>query len=633
MPHIIVGTAGHIDHGKTALVKALTGIDADRLKEEKERGITIDIGFASLPIDAETTLGFVDVPGHERFVKNMLAGIGGIDLVMLVVAADESVMPQTREHLDICSLLHIRHGLTVLTKIDAAEREIADLAEIEVHELLEGTFLERSPVLRVSAHTGEGLPELVAALRAMAHVAPEKDASRIFRLPVDRSFTMKGFGTVVSGTLVAGRVEREQEVEILPQGQTARVRGLQVHGAAVEQARAGQRTALNLQRVELGAIERGMVLAPPGVFKASTMFDVQLELLPSAPAAIVGRKRVRFHIGTAEIMAYAVLLGEDMLAPGGSAYAQIRLERPTFALPGDRFILRQYSPMTTLGGGEIIDARPKRHRRSDRAIAARLRRLHHASPRDRVLAVVIDAGLNGAAAADVVGQLGMLPQEAREHLAALVSEDRAAALNEQPLTVAAADTFAQARQAIVDAVTAFHEANPLLAGIGRDDLKGRVMKEAAPLVYRAAIESLVGERRLALEQDLVHLFGRSVTLGGEEARVRERLAARYRELGLQAPNPDEVIASLALDHQTARKILQLMLKDKSLVRINEEMTVDRDALRKLIDDLRALKAGGRFGVKEFKELTGVSRKFAVPLLEYLDGQRITRRVGDERIVL
>ena len=356
MPNIIVGTAGHIDHGKTALVKALTGIDADRLKEEKERGITIDIGFANLPIDDETTLGFIDVPGHERFVKNMLAGVGGIDIVMLVVAADESVMPQTREHLDICSLLQIKRGLTVLTKIDATDPDLVDLAEIEVHEFLKGSFLEAAPIVRVSAATGQGIAALTSVLAELARTTPTRDATQIFRLPIDRGFTMRGFGTVVSGTLIAGSIHRDQEVELLPPQRSARVRGIQVHGAAVEEARAGQRTALNLQRVELGDIERGMVVVPPGIFTAARAFDVDLTLLPSAPGPIVRRKRIRFHVGTTEVMGYVVLLGRDTLEPGESAYAQILLEAPAFALPGDRFIVRQYSPMLTIGGGAILDA-------------------------------------------------------------------------------------------------------------------------------------------------------------------------------------------------------------------------------------------------------------------------------------
>ncbi len=634
MPNIIVGTAGHIDHGKTALVKALTGIDSDRLKEEKERGITIDIGFANLALDGQTTLGFVDVPGHERFIKNMLAGVGGIDVVMLVIAADESVMPQTREHLDICSLLQIKQGLTVLTKIDAADPELVDLVEVEVHEFLKGSFLEGAPVLRVSSHTGQGIPELVRALADLATKTPPRDASQILRLPVDRCFTMRGFGTVISGTLIAGRVHRDQEIELLPQKRAARVRGIQVHGAAVDEARAGQRTALNLQRVEVSDVERGMVIAPPGVFTPGRLLDVHLTLLPSAPAPIVRRKRVRLHVGTAELLGYVVLLGQDALEPGQSAFAQVLLERPTLALPGDRFIVRQYSPMLTIGGGEILDSHPRRHRRSDVAAVKRLEVLKDGSLDARVLAHVQEAGVHAVEIGELVGRLGLPEPRAREIVSSLAASGAVKVLGDNPLVVAAAEPFTRATRTILDAVRRFHETDPLVPGIGRDDLKGRVLRDASPALFRGAIDHLVAARQLALNQDLVHVFDRKVTLGGEDEQVRNQLTKRFAALGLQAPAMSEVIASLGVAAATAKKIVLLLVRDNVLVKINEDTFVHRDALQKLIQDVRALKVtNARLGVREFKELTGLSRKFAVPLLEYLDGQRITRRMGDERVIL
>jgi selenocysteine-specific elongation factor len=634
MPNIIVGTAGHIDHGKTSLVKALTGIDADRLKEEKERGITIDIGFANLALDPATSLGFIDVPGHERFIKNMLAGVGGIDVVMLVIAADESVMPQTREHLAICSLLRIRQGLTVITKIDATDPELADLAEIEVHEFLKGSFLERAPVLRVSAQTGEGIPALVDALAALARSAPAKDAGRIFRLPIDRAFTMKGFGTVVAGTLIAGHVRRDDEVELLPQRQAARVRGVQVHGTPVDEAQAGQRTALNLQRVELGDVERGMVVAPPGIFLPTSVFDVHLELLASAPGPVVRRKRIRFHTGTAELIGYVVLLGQDTLLPGESAFAQVLLERPTFALPGDRFIVRQYSPMATIGGGEILDARPRRHRRSDQAIVGRLEMFRQGSLEEQLASWIGEAGVRTADLSGLVGRLG-IPQEAvRLALQSLSGAGRIRVLIDQPMIVVDAATFTSGLTAILEEVRRFHAAEPLVKGIGREELRGRVLRGASPALFRALLEHLLETRQLAVDQDVVHAFERQVTLGGEDARIRGLLADRFQSLGLQAPSADEVIAGLGVERETARKIVQLMVEEQALVRISADTIIDRKALQKLIDDVKALKpASPRFGVREFKDLTGLSRKFALPLLEYLDGQRVTRRLGDERIIL
>lgn len=563
-----------------------------------------------------------------------LAGVGGIDAVMLVVAADESIMPQTREHLDICSLLRIERGLTVLTKVDAADGDLVDLAEIEVREFLRGSFLERAPVLRVSSHTGEGIPLLVDTLRGLAAAAVPRDASRVFRLPIDRAFTMKGFGTVISGTLISGRIQKEDDLEVLPSGRSGRVRGVQVHGAAVEAAVAGQRTALNLQRIELAEVERGMVAVPPGVFTPTTLFDVHLELLPSAGAPIVRRRRVRLHVGTAELMGYAVLLGQDTLQPGGNAVAQIRLEAPAFALPGDRFIVRQYSPMRTIGGGEILDSRPRRHRRSDAAVRDRLLRLPRADTDARVLAIVEAAGADTVSVPELVGRLGIAPADAAARAHALAAEGRARVIADSPLTIVTADAFERVTRDIAGEVARFHEREPLVKGISREALKACVAAKEPAILFRAALDHLVASRRLALDQEVVHAFDRGVTLNDEDARIRTLLSDRYRELGLQAPAPDEVIASLGVERQRARKIVQLLLREGALVRIAADMIVDREALTGLIADVRAFKARSTtFGVGEFKELTGLSRKYAVPLLEYLDSQRVTRRRGEGREIL
>ena len=633
MPHIIVGTAGHIDHGKTALVKALTGIDADRLKEEKERGITIDIGFANLSLDSETTIGFIDVPGHERFIKNMLAGVGGIDLVMLVIAADESVMPQTREHLDICSLLHIKQGLTVLTKIDNVERDIVDVVEIEVRDFLKGSFLEHSPILRVSSTTREGIPQLVETLREAAGKADPKDAAAIFRLPIDRCFTMKGFGTVVTGTLIAGTVRKEDDVEIFPSQRITRVRGIQVHNRTSGEARAGQRTAINLQGVEVTDVERGMVLTVPRVFKPASMFDCHLELLGSAPNPIEMRKRIRFHVGTAELMGYVVLLGQDRLKPGESAFVQIRLEHPTIALPGDRFIIRQYSPMITIGGGEILDAMPEKHRRSDRTVIERLKLFKEGSIEDRLMAIIEQAGVQTIGLSRLVARLGVVPSRIRERLPAMARNGRIRLLGENPPIVASAAAFASLADRVTAEIQRFHRANPLVQGIGREELRARV-GDASSLLFQAVLDRLAADRKIVFAQDVVHEFGRKVTLKASEDQMRTRLAERFRSLGLQAPSPDELIDALKLDRITARKIIQLMVKENTLIKINEDMFVDRAALDKLIDDVKTLKSKNpKLGVGEFKDLAGVSRKYAIPLLEYLDRQRVTRRVGDDRTIL
>ena len=634
MPHIIVGTAGHIDHGKTALVKALTGTDTDRLKEEKERGITIDLGFASLQLDDRTTLGFVDVPGHERFIKNMLAGVGGIDVVLLVISAEESVMPQTREHLAICSLLHVQRGLTVLTKIDAVEPGMADLVEIDVQEFLKGSFLENAPILRVSARTGEGIPALIETLRALAETVPPRDARQMLRLPVDRTFTMKGFGPVAAGTLIAGSVKRDDEVELMPGRKPARVRGVQVHGTVVEEARAGQRTALNLQRVDLADIERGMVVTTPGVFSPTSTLDVQFELLDSAPQPLPSRKRIRFHVGTTELIGHLVLLGQDTLEPGARSFARIRLERPAFALPGDRFIVRQYSPMTTIGGGEILDAAPPRRRRSDPSLVTRLRVFRDGKPPDRFLQFVTEAGPAGFERDHLVARLGLIPSAAQEGLEQLVKSGRARVIAGSPFTVAAADVFDRLANEAAETVRAFHKKEPLVKGIGREDLKARVFPDASAAFFRAVLDELVSRRVLVVDQDVVHVHGRAMTLHGADEKLRTQLVDRFRELGLQVPAPDEVAAGAGVDRTSARKIIQLLIKEQALVKVNDSMVVDRAALDKLVADVRARKAvSTKLDIATFKELTGLSRKFAVPLLEYLDGQRITRRVGDERVIL
>ncbi|CAN5800961.1 selenocysteine-specific translation elongation factor [soil metagenome] len=633
MPHIIAGTAGHIDHGKTALVKALTGTDTDRLKEEKERGITIDLGFARLPLDADTTVGFVDVPGHERFIKNMLAGVGGIDVVLLVISAEESVMPQTREHLAICSLLRVQKGVTILTKIDAVESGMVDLVEIEVQEFLKGSFLEHAPVLRVSARNGDGLPALVDMLRRLAGSIVPRDARQMLRLPVDRSFTMKGFGPVAAGTLVAGSVRRDDEVELLPGRKRARVRGVQVHGEAVDEASAGQRTALNLQRVELDDIQRGSVVTAPGIFTPTSTFDVHLELLATADP-LPSRKRIRFHVGTSELIGHVVLLGQDALEPGQSSFARVRLEKPTFALPGDRFIIRQYSPMTTVGGGEILDGSPPRRRRSDPTLVERLRVFRDGTPADQVFQLVAEAGVAALDVQAIVTRLGLVPSAARAELDSLVAAGRVRIVAESPFTVAATSVFDAAAERAADALQAFHAAEPLIKGIGREDLKVRAFADASPAFFRAVLDRLVADKAAVVDQEVVYAHGRPTALQGADEEARSRIAARFRELGLQAPAPDEVTRSAGVERSAGRKIVQLLMKDQTLVKVNESMIVDREALQKLIGQVRARKSvSPTLGVGEFKELTGLSRKFAVPLLEYLDGQRITRRQGDDRIIL
>jgi len=618
MKHIVVGTAGHIDHGKTALVKALTGIDADRLEEEKRRGITIDIGFAHLALTPSLQIGFVDVPGHERFIKNMLAGAGGIDLVLFVIAADESIKPQTREHFDICRLLGIPRGVIALTKADLVDDDLVGLVRMEAEELVAGSFLEGAPIVPVSSTTGAGLDKLREALGAVAAKALEKDAAGHFRLPIDRSFTIKGFGTVVTGTLISGAVEKEQEVELYPGGRRLRVRGVQVHGAASGRAVAGQRTAVNLADIEPSQIRRGDVLSVPGRFRAVTELDVRLDLLPSAPP-LKHRAPVHFHAGTAEMEAEVRLLGgRAAMAPGTSGYARVVLSEPALLLPGDRFIIRRFSPVVTIGGGRVVDLGEVRYRRADDP-AARLDVLAGGDTAAR-LALLVRESAHGVALADLVARTGL----------------RAAEIQKAGLkAVAGRDWFVDpswwqsARERLVKAVREFHAANPLQPGVAKQDLRARELPDAPPFV----LDSLLAEaKEVVVEGELVRSRSHKVTLKEDEEQARAKIERGFEDAGLAVPTVAEVLAKSGVESARARTLLAGLLREKRLARISDELVFHVGA----IEGLRALLAprkGDRFNVAAFKEWTGVSRKYAIPLLEYLDREHVTRRDGDERVVL
>jgi len=642
MKHIIVGTAGHIDHGKSALVKALTGTDPDRLQEEKRRGITIDIGFAHLDLPAEENapaarLGFVDVPGHERFVKNMLAGIGGIDLVLFVVAADESIKPQTQEHFDICRLLEVRRGIVALTKCDPVDGDIVELVRLEIEEFVAGSFLAGAPVVPVSARTGEGLDRLVAELRRLADETPAKDSSRYFRLPIDRAFVMKGFGAVVTGTLIAGQVQKDEEVELFPERRRLRVRGIQVHNEPAERALAGQRTALNLPGVEAGELERGMVLAAPGVFEPTERIDTVLHLLGSA-RPLKNRAQAHFHCGTASIVAEVRLPpGADKLEPGATAYAQLLLRDPTLLLPGDRFILRQFSPVITIGGGRVLDNQAPRRRAADDPTPF-LKALERGSS-EEILLALLERGDPAVAAARLIARTGWLESELRQAARGMRNAECGVrnaieVLSESPFVVAHGERFRTLLAGAADLVRQFHAANPLLPGIPKEELRERAFRGLSPLVFEAALARLTLERRLEIQGDVVKQAGRQIVLKEDEERARQQIAAAFEGAGLAVPSVKEVLARLPVEHQRARKILLILIKEKTLIKVTEELMFHHSAIEQLRRTLAGYKVGSdRISVPAFKELTGITRKYAIPLLEYLDRERVTRRVGDERQIL
>ena len=647
MKHIIVGTAGHIDHGKSALVRALTGTDPDRWEEEKRRGITIDIGFATLDLDAEHRLGFVDVPGHERFVKNMLAGIGGIDLVLLVVAADQSIQPQTREHFDICRLLEVRRGIILLTKADLVEPDILGLVKLEVEEFVAGSFLEGAPVLAVSSRTGEGMDRAKSELLRLAAEVPAKDSSRHFRLPIDRAFVMKGFGVVVTGTLVSGEIRKESEVEVHPVGKRLRVRGIQVHNHAVEVATAGQRTALNLSGVDTGELVRGMTLSDPGRFQSTKRADCLLHLLPSARPLKNGAS-VHFHSATAEVIGKAILLEqpadngsakktENKMEPGASAYVQFRLRDPMLLLPGDRFIIRQVSPVITIGGGRVLENWVPRHslRRMVRENEAKSLRVIENGTRENILETLLSRSPGGCLDAnELIARRGWLLAECRQTAQQLQKAGKASVLSEKPLLVAEEVRLEQLRRRTVEALEKFHKQNPLLPGMSREALRTKLFARAHPAFTEAVLKKLTDLGKIVMAGELVKLGGHKIVLKDEEQQAKQQIARAFERAGLMVPAVKEVLGKLPVERQRAERILRILLQEKLLVRVSEDLVFHADAIRKLRQTLARYKTtSDRINIGTFKGLARISRKYAIPLLEYLDREHVTRRAGDERILL
>jgi selenocysteine-specific elongation factor len=632
MKSIIVGTAGHIDHGKTALVKALTGIDADRLEEERRRGITIDLGFAHMDLPGANGeplhLGFVDVPGHERFVRNMLAGVGGIDLVLLVIAADESIKPQTREHFDILQLLGVQRGITVLTKSDAVDAETLDVVRLEVEEFQRGSFLAtpKSSIVAVSSLTGAGLDDLKRAMIAAATEVPLRDSKALARLPIDRVFTMKGFGTVVTGTLVAGTIHREEELEVFPSGRKVRVRGVQVHGQAADAAIAGQRTAVNLAGASTEDLSRGMTLAPVATLAATRRVDVRLRLLPSAPRLLKSRTRVHFHSNTMQTVAEIALHAIKQLAPSAQAFARFKFPEAALLLPGDRFIIRQFSPVVTIGGGVVLDAAPIPHRPGHESF---LQILASGNAEQMLTVRIARRGHGGISLSQLIAETGWAKGFVEARLAQAMQEGRV--LRIADLFVDASAIY-RLQQSIWSTVEGFHKKNSLVGGIAKEALRGQV--KASSDVFTASLDLLAGDRKLEVAGDLVRLPGHGVMLKDEESESKKKIEDAFAVAGLQVPALHEVIAGLKVDKARAQKIVTLLLRDKVLTKISDELVFHRRALEELRRVVAAQKAKSpKMDVAKFKELTGVSRKYAIPLLEYLDRERVTKRVGDVREIL
>jgi selenocysteine-specific elongation factor len=631
--NVVIGTAGHIDHGKTALVKALTGVDADRLPDEKKRGITIDIGFAELDL-GDVHASFVDVPGHERFVKNMLAGASGIDIVMIIVAADEGVMPQTREHFNICRLLGLRRGIVVITKSDLADEETLDLVKLDISELVEGSFLQDANIVVTSASRGVGLEDVRQAIRDVASAIERKENINYAFLPIDRSFSVKGHGAVVTGTLQHGEIGMDSSVELLPHRTQVRVRGIQSHGRSSEKGTVGNRVAVNLGGIDHWDIERGMVLAAKDVFEPTQVIDAEIEVLADAAKSLRSRQRVRVHVGTAEILARVTVLNDQgEIAPGEKDLVQFRLESPTVAVHGTRVILRSYSPQETIAGGRVLDPFATRHRRkgieSVRSFLSAL--ADPIVPRhDLLFAFVTRSGKLGLSISEMAARTGWLPSVIAEELRGLVADS---ALVHAGGRYLATPAFESLRRKLVAAVKRHHEEDPLSKGASKEMVRQGVPVE----LFQVVLDSLVTSGTLTSTGEVVALAERKQELSPAEAAARTAMSDALNNAGLGVPKIAELLDDIArttkLPAPHVRKILQTLIDSREVVKVSGDFYYARQVIETLIEKLRGSAAGDRtIDVAKFKEISGVSRKYAIPLLEYFDAEKITVRAGDKRII-
>ncbi|BBD08413.1 selenocysteine-specific translation elongation factor [Desulfovibrio ferrophilus] len=628
---LIMGTAGHIDHGKTTLIKALTGIDCDRLKEEKKRGITIELGFAFLDMPDGGRLGVIDVPGHERFVKNMVAGAAGVDFALLVIAADEGVMPQTREHLEICTLLGIRHGLVALTKTDMVDEDWLEMVTDDVSGALADTFLAEAPIMPVSAHTGQGLDELRAAIAELAGTYDSHRRSDLFRLPVDRIFTMKGHGTVVTGTLVSGSISEGEDVRLYPKGTVTKVRGLQSHGTSVTEAPAGRRTAVNLAGLEVEDVTRGEVLARPGSLFPSLVWDVELDYLPSAGRELKHRREVHLHHGAREVLARIHLLDRDALRPGDKVICQIRLPEPLPGVYGDRIVLRSFSPLRTIAGGRILNPLGRKVKRFDESGLARLTGLS-VDDQEAVLGMQLTlAGAEGLSLAQLRTMAGLEAKALDKALQSLLSKGEAFLFERETRRYASGQVVDELCESALAFVDAFHKTDPMKQGVLRGELASTWGRALPERLFHAIVERLLKRGELVAEAEALRLKGHKVSLAADQEKLREAVLGAYASGGETPPNLKDVLEPLGVSYKEAAGVFRLLMEQGKLVKVKEDMFFHAEALGSIRSKVVSfLEQSGEMAAPDFKTITGLSRKFAIPLLEHFDKDKLTVRVGDKR---
>lgn len=633
LDHVIVGTAGHIDHGKSALVRALTGIDPDTLPEEKARGMTIELGFVFLDDPAyPKQIVFIDVPGHEKFVKTMTAGASHIDAALFVIAADEGIAVQTREHFDILKLLGVELGVVALTKCDLVDEASLAALTATVRQFVRGSFLADAPIIPVSALTGAGVPEVKSALQAIGRrVAPRRD-NGIFRMPVDRVFTMRGFGTVVAGTILAGTVHAGDRIEIYPEGLKTRVRGLQVHKSKTDHSGVGKRTALNLQDVAQEDLRRGQVAAAEGSLAPTSRLDARLDVLESAPREIKHRERVRLHIGTDEVMARLAIIGGQTIAPGASAAVQLVLERPAVALPGDRFVIRSFSPIVTIGGGRVLDAAPEKHKRFSGGVLEGLEKLGGSS-RDAVGQMFAQAGGEPQTVHDIALKLGRGEPEVAAAVAAFVADGRLIAVSgEKPEKYLHKTAFARLSDGLVAAVRTYFEKNPYRPTMPYSDLRAEFLETSDAPTLKVVLDALVASGVLFRKEAEVGLAGREAKVDPAGAGLRSRVEGVFRSARFSAPLEDEVRTKLGLNPSVFDPILNGFLRSGELVRLAPKVIYHRETL----EAARVAVAGlierhGSVTIAELRDRLNLSRKYAQAILEYFDKTGFTKRVEDRHV--
>ncbi len=627
---VIMGTAGHIDHGKTTLIKALTGIDCDRLVEEKKRGITIELGFAFIDLDSGLRLGVIDVPGHERFVKNMVSGASGIDFVLLVIAADEGVMPQTREHLDVCTLLGVKTGLVALTKMDMADPEWLELVQEDVADYLKNTFLKDAPVVPVSAHTGEGLPGLLENIRKISREFKPQRRSDLFRLPMDRIFTMRGHGTVITGTTVSGRTSVGDEIMVYPQKISSKVRSIQVHGEQAGESQAGMRTAINLHGLEVEDLDRGFVLARPGTLFPSKAWDLELTHLESAPRPLKHRTQVHFHHGAKEVLARIYLLDRDKLEPGESCVCQIRFEDHMAGVYGDRCVLRSYSPLRTIAGARIINPLARKIKRFSSQVQI-LEKLAEARAEELIQVQLELVGISGLSLSQLVILTDLENKELQKKLQVMGGRQEVFLVDKENRIYVGGEVVARLEQDMLEQLGELHRKHPMRQGASRGELAGKWAREIPEKLFFFVLERLVRAERIISDQEYYRLPEHRVSLAADQEKLKEKIAGTYAQSGIQPPTVKKLLEDLNLDMKEVSPVLKLLQDEKFLVKISEELYFSSEAVEKLKQKIISfLRENEEMGPVEFKELTGLSRKYAIPLMEFMDKEKLTIRIGDKR---